>query len=57
MLDVLPRFSEVTNSALSKQDLVLSEFTVLTKSIDADNKLNLLCLERLGLDIFPLAVS
>ena len=52
-LDQLPLGSVVSNCALSKLDLFSSEFTILTKGIEADHELDSLSLERLGLDVIP----
>ena len=57
VLNVLPSLGEVTDSTLCEKDFILSEFTVLAESIQADNELNLLCLEGLRLDFIPLTVS
>ena len=57
VLDVLPGLGEVAHCPLGKEDLILSELTVLSQCIDADDELDFLSLERLRLDVIPSAVG
>jgi hypothetical protein len=56
VLNTFPRLSKIANCTLSEKDFILSKFTILAKSIETDNKLDLLSLEWLGLNILPATV-
>ena len=55
VLNLLPLRGEVADSALSKFNLFRGEFTVLAKSIEANDKLDFFALESLGLNFIPLS--